>query len=174
MKPQLPFSACQTPRFWTFSAEKPHLIEKLGTKASSVIHRSNSPPCSLFFLWKQWSGFQTELKDDNRQIRVNGKKCKWRSSRFCGIIKSDVKWQNGLVYTRWRCHLYDDGVETALKIQNAGFTSSIFKDDLRIARNRKTCPKTFIQASGTINVVGKLYANIIRRMLLGHSHNSQN
>ena len=62
LKLQVPFSACQTPRFWTFSAEKPHLIEKLGTKASSVIHRSNSPLCSLFFLWKQWPEFQTELK----------------------------------------------------------------------------------------------------------------
>ena len=95
-------------------------------------------PCSSFGNNDQgfklsWSG-----KDDNRQIRVNGKKCKWRSSRFCGIIKSDVKWQNGLVYTRWRCHLYDDGVETALKIQNAGSTSFIFKNYLRITRNRKT------------------------------------
>ena len=133
-----------------------------------------SVPCSSFGNNDPSFKLSSSGKDDNRQIRVNGKKCKWRSSRFCGIIKSDVKWQNGLVYTRWRCHLYDDGVETALKIQNAGSTSSIFKNDLRIARNRKTCPKTFIQASGTINVVGKLYANIIRRMLLGHSHNSQN
>ena len=158
MKLRLPFSACQTPFqvLDVFCGKKPHLIEKWGTKASSVIHRSNSPPCSSKSFGNNDQGFKLSWsgKDDNRQIRVNGKKCKWRSSRFCGIIKSDVKWQNGLVYTRWRCHLYDDGVETALKIQNAGSTSSIFKNDLRIARNRKTCPKTLIQASGTINVVG--------------------